>query len=229
MVLDIYEHVFDHQSFTGRSGTFYKYEGLGSIYWHMVSKLLLAIGELIEREAASGADAAAIEVLKRHYREVREGIGVHKTPTVYGAIPTDPYSHTPGFAGVQQPGMTGQVKEDFITRFGEMGADVKDGRLEFLPALVTRSEFLRAPATFHSIDLAGKALNIELPADTLAFTVCQVPIVAHRGGASHVEVTLSNGSTESFNSLRLDAETSAAIFGRSGAVVRVDVFYGLGA
>ena len=35
----LYEEVFDHQSFTGRSGTFYKYEGLGCIYWHMVSKL----------------------------------------------------------------------------------------------------------------------------------------------------------------------------------------------
>ena len=41
--LALYEEVFDHQSFTGRSGTFYKYEGLGCIYWHMVSKLLLAV------------------------------------------------------------------------------------------------------------------------------------------------------------------------------------------
>ena len=41
----LYEKTFKHQSFTGRSGTFYAYEGLGSIYWHMVSKLLLAIQE----------------------------------------------------------------------------------------------------------------------------------------------------------------------------------------
>ncbi len=45
LILDIYKSVFDHQSFTGRSGTFYGYEGLGSIYWHMVSKLLLATRE----------------------------------------------------------------------------------------------------------------------------------------------------------------------------------------
>ena len=44
-ILDIYEEMFDHQSFTGRSGTFYGYEGLGSIYWHMVSKLLLVVEE----------------------------------------------------------------------------------------------------------------------------------------------------------------------------------------
>ena len=42
IILEIFERVFDHKSFTGRSGTFYGYEGLGSIYWHMVSKLLLA-------------------------------------------------------------------------------------------------------------------------------------------------------------------------------------------
>ena len=36
-LLALYEKTFNHQSFTGRSGTFYAYEGLGSIYWHMVS------------------------------------------------------------------------------------------------------------------------------------------------------------------------------------------------
>ena len=40
--LDEYERIFNHQAFTGRSGTFFGYEGLGSIYWHMVSKLLMS-------------------------------------------------------------------------------------------------------------------------------------------------------------------------------------------
>ena len=39
----------DHTRFTGRSGTFYGYEGLGCIYWHMVSKLLLATQEQEQR------------------------------------------------------------------------------------------------------------------------------------------------------------------------------------
>ena len=29
LILDIYEDVFNHKAFTGRSGTFYGYEGLG--------------------------------------------------------------------------------------------------------------------------------------------------------------------------------------------------------
>jgi len=117
----VYEKIFDHQSFTGRSGTFYKYEGLGSIYWHMVSKLLLAIGENIEQAGIKGASAEILRRLAKHYYAVQKGIGVHKTPDQYGAFPIDPYSHTPRMAGVQQPGMTGQVKEDVISRFFELG------------------------------------------------------------------------------------------------------------
>src|ERR1035438_395833 len=91
-ILALYEEVFDHQSFTGRSGTFYKYEGLGCIYWHMVSKLLLAVQEVLYRAGCAGEDAAVVERLRSHYHEIREGIGVHKPPELYGAIPTDPYS-----------------------------------------------------------------------------------------------------------------------------------------
>ena len=45
VILEIYEDIFNHKAFTGRSGTFFGYEGLGSIYWHMVSKLRLAVYE----------------------------------------------------------------------------------------------------------------------------------------------------------------------------------------
>ncbi len=41
----LFEDVFHHAEFTGRSGKFFAYEGLGSVYWHMVSKLLLAVQE----------------------------------------------------------------------------------------------------------------------------------------------------------------------------------------
>ncbi|MBN2116845.1 MAG: hypothetical protein JW730_09750, partial [Anaerolineales bacterium] len=41
-IMTLFENIFHHSEFTGRSGTFFAYEGLGSIYWHMVSKLLLA-------------------------------------------------------------------------------------------------------------------------------------------------------------------------------------------
>ncbi|HEY1205832.1 MAG: hypothetical protein ABSH46_12590 [Bryobacteraceae bacterium] len=219
-ILALYEEVFDHQSFTGRSGTFYKYEGLGCIYWHMVSKLLLAVQEVMDRAAAAGEDASVVERLRRHYQDIREGIGAHKPPELYGAIPTDPYSHTPGFAGVQQPGMTGQVKEDIISRLGEMGVVVEAGRLSFRAHLVNRDEFLTAPRTFPFYDLA-------LDPGTLAFTVCQVPVVAHQSGPPRIEITRADGARSTVEGLDLDAETSAAVFERTEAVRRLDVFFAL--
>ena len=64
-VLDLFERLFDHQSFTGRSGTFFGYEGLGCIYWHMVSKLRLAAQETYFRALDSGRAAAALETARR--------------------------------------------------------------------------------------------------------------------------------------------------------------------
>ncbi|MFN5885286.1 MAG: hypothetical protein ACK445_08080, partial [Bacteroidota bacterium] len=109
-LLNVFEHVFDHKSFTGRSGTFYGYEGIGCIYWHMVSKLQLAVQEVCLRAIDRNESPEVVGRLFDHYYEINAGIGVHKTPVLYGAFPTDPYSHTPATKGVQQPGMTGQVK-----------------------------------------------------------------------------------------------------------------------
>jgi hypothetical protein len=216
-VLDLYEQVFDHQSFTGRSGTFYKYEGLGCVYWHMVSKLLLAIHEILEK-----ADPATAGPIRAHYEAVRDGIGVHKSPRVHGAIPVDPYSHTPGFAGAQQPGMTGQVKEDILTRIGELGVTVAGGRIRFRPDLVRARDFLVAPRTFGYVDVAGARRAIPMPAGAFGFTLCQVPVVVHRGGPARLVVTWSDGTAGEHAGLELDEPTSAAIFDRAGSVSRLD-------
>ena len=142
-LLSLYEQLFNHHAFTGRSGTFYKYEGLGCIYWHMVSKLLLAVGECIGNTGILTPEArqTALERLRAHYHAIREGIGSHKTPAEYGSFPFDAYSHTPSMAGVQQPGMTGQVKEDIISRFFELGVQVQDGQITFCPIMLTDADF----------------------------------------------------------------------------------------
>jgi hypothetical protein len=202
----------------------YKYEGLGCIYWHMVSKLLLAADEVLQRALATGADASTVEALKAEYHAIREGIGVHKSPAQYGAVPTDPYSHTPSFAGVQQPGMTGQVKEDFITRFSELGVQVHDGKVRFNPALVVPGEFLSQGRTFAFVDLAGRTQSLDLPAGSLGFTLCQVPVVLHRSGPARIELTTDDGSTRTVAGLELDEGTSAALFDRSGRLTHVTVF-----
>ena len=145
---ELYEQVFNHHAFTGRSGTFYKYEGLGCIYWHMVSKLLLAVGETLQRSIIERSDHSIIERLRDHYTAIREGLGSHKQPSEYGAFPFDPYSHTPSMAGVQQPGMTGQVKEDIISRWFELGVSVNNGQITFAPTMLNDNDFINGELRF---------------------------------------------------------------------------------
>jgi hypothetical protein len=219
---DAYEEVFQHRSFTGRSGSMYKYEGLGCIYWHMVSKLLLATGEVIERAVDDGADAALVRRLGACFREIQDGLGVHKRPADYGAFPLDPYSHTPGFTGVQQPGLTGQVKEDLITRYRELGVRVDRGRVAFEPFLLGRNEFL-SEATLWTYSTGGVERTEELPADSLAFTYCGVPVIYRVSDASRVQVYGVEDEPVVLRGSRLGRDLSQSLFGREGRITKLIV------
>ncbi|MBQ7530828.1 MAG: hypothetical protein IJT12_03910 [Paludibacteraceae bacterium] len=212
---DLYEQVFNHHAFTGRSGTFYKYEGLGSIYWHMVSKLLLAVGENIrafsgvpntnqrsvcggEKSVDNGAlnvaerhPEAAFVALVEHYRAIKEGLGLHKSPEQYGSFPFDAYSHTPAMSGVQQPGMTGQVKEDILSRWFELGIEVRDGAIHIHPLMLRKEDFRD-----------GK----------LSFTYCGTTFTYH----------LSESDENTF----IPQSTARHIFARDGLVKSIDVYLG---
>ncbi|ABM02404.1 conserved hypothetical protein [Psychromonas ingrahamii 37] len=224
-VLICYEEVFNHQAFTGRSGTMFGYEGLGSIYWHMVSKLLLAVQENYFTAWNNNADSEATGKLAEYYYKVRAGIGFNKTPDVYGAFPTDPYSHTPKQAGAQQPGMTGQVKEEILTRFGELGLLVKNGQIYFQPTLLKETEFLSVDDEFEFIDINSEYKKISLAPRMLAFTYCQVPFVYEVVGAEEAGVTVEheNGSTLQFNTLALSNLISSQIFSRCAEIEQVKV------
>lgn len=222
-IVGLYEKVFDHQSFTGRSGTFYGYEGLGCIYWHMVSKLMLAVCEnyFLAYKSEAGDDQSGKMV--QHYYDIRAGIGLNKEPEVYGAFPTDAYSHTPGNGGAKQPGMTGQVKEDIISRFGELGVIVESGKISFNPGLLRRSEFLRSPDDFHYISSGNTEKIIILGIDSLAFTICQVPVIYHISSRNFIRITTEEGNSE-IEGLTLNAATCTAIFNRNGYVMQLDVY-----
>jgi hypothetical protein len=220
-VLEAYEAVFRHAEFTGRSGRMYGYEGIGCIYWHMVAKLLLAAQEQA-LDARRRGDASA-GALADAYDRVRAGLCFNKDPEEYGAFPMDPYSHTPPFAGAQQPGMTGQVKEIVLTRFGELGVRVEGGVLSFSPTLLHARELLTAPASFEYLALDGQLRTLTLGAGELGFTYCQVPVV-YRAGAQPGLVVWQGDQKQVLGGVSaLPAELSAAIFGRTGRVTRVDV------
>jgi hypothetical protein len=225
-ILDAYEEVFNHKASTGRSGTMYGYEGIGCIYWHMIAKLLLAAQEVFEQAVAGAAAGDVVQELKGHYFDIRAGLGFMKGPDEFGAFPLDPYSHTPGFAGAKQPGMTGQVKEEVLTRWGELGVHVHDGKVSFNPQLLRDEEFLTEPATFSYIDTDGLSQKIHLDVGSLAFTFCQVPIIYKQGDDRHVVIKPADGSE-----LRVDGDTiretaAAELFGRTGRVKQLTVHLG---
>ncbi|WP_426432440.1 hypothetical protein ACPX19_07035 [Winogradskyella sp. HB-48] len=222
-VLQIFEDVFNHKAFTGRSGTFYGYEGLGSIYWHMVSKLQLAVMEVCQKAIKEDESPEVVGRLLEHYYEINEGIGVHKSPELYGAFPTDPYSHTPAGKGAQQPGMTGQVKEDILSRFGELGAFIKDGLLVFNPCMLRKDEFLNKTQTFNYVNVEGEESTIKIDEGQLVFTFCQVPIVYTIAKDYKTTVLFKDGSEKVFNQMHLDEEVSESVFNRTGDIKHITV------
>lgn len=222
-LLQLFEDTFHHSVFTGRSGTFFAYEGLGSIYWHMVAKLLLAAQEAFEQAVLKRAPAETVQALAAAYGDIRHGLGFNKTAEEFGAFPTDPYSHTPAGQGAKQPGMTGLVKEEILTRMGELGIVVEEGRLGFEPRLLCATEFLKTPATFEFIDVRGERQSLDLPAGSLAFTFCQVPVVYVTGEMPRIEVTFTDGTSHTIAGARLDEALSNTIFRRDGSIRRLTV------
>ncbi|PKI03616.1 hypothetical protein [Glaciecola sp. 33A] len=228
MILDIYESVFNHSAFTGRSGGMFGFEGLGCIYWHMVSKLLLAVQEVAIRSVYEQGKSATSQALIAHYYNVRLGIGFNKTPQEYGAFPADPYSHTPKHAGAQQPGMTGQVKEELLTRMGELGCFVTNGKVSFDPFLLRAQEFTTQATTFRYLDINEAWKTIDLNSGSLAFTWCQVPVIYSISNNDDALMTIysEDGEKHTMMANELDQELSQMLFARSGGIVRIDVSIG---
>jgi len=160
------------------------------------------------------------------YEAIKAGIGINKSPEHYGAFPTEAYSHTPSFAGVQQPGMTGQVKEDIISRFGELGVKVKDGQIQFKPVLLHQSEFLDEATEWElpeNIRRSDKE-TFRLDERSLGFTVCAVPVIYELKDKKAIILSYADGTEEVYDDTdRLTKETSQSLFEREGKISRINV------
>jgi len=194
-ILELYETVFQHKSFTGRSGTMFE----------------------------QGASKATCQRLGQLYYRIRGGIGFNKTPGEYGAFPTDPYSHTPKHSGAKQPGMTGQVKEEILCRFGELGIRVSDGEVNFRPELLRAREFMARSRDTGFVDVDGNWQTIAVPVAGLAFTWCQVPIIYRLDDDAEPSLTIihDDGTELQFSQLALPAEQSSELFRRSGRIRQI--------
>lgn len=228
----VYETVFAHRAHLGRSGTMYAYEGIGSVYWHMVTKLLLAVQEAAAeaaddcRDAGPGhgptVDGATLDRLVRAYDRIRSGLGFTRSAEEFGAIPTDPYSHTPAHAGAQQPGMTGAVKEEILTRRRELGVRVVDGDIEFDQLLLRDDELCDRPTTWQLHTADGSTVSVDVPIGSVGLTVCQVPVVVTLGDdGPWVEITTSDGSVVRRDGCSVGHELAREVMRRSGEVTLI--------
>ena len=85
------------------------------------------------------------------------------------------------------------------------------------------SEFLPAPGSFSYFDLQGRQQKIELPAGSLAFTYCQVPVIYRQGKGTGLQLIETDGTVREQASSTLSLDDSASIFRRRGKIVRIEV------
>ncbi|MDE0888777.1 MAG: hypothetical protein OSA40_04875 [Phycisphaerales bacterium] len=223
--IELYERIFDHHRFTGRSGGMYGYEGIGCTYWHMVSKLLVAAGECVQHAEDAHEPAEILDRLRRSYHRIRDGLGFRQTAARFGALPIDAYSHTPGDRGAQQPGMTGQVKEELITRRMELGLRFNSGEIRFSPGLLLEDEW-RLDEHDWLIPAGDRvpARNISIPTPGLGFQMCGVPVVYQRGdGPTRIHLVDSKGNHRLIEGDTIDTDTARGIFERDGRVSMITV------
>ena len=122
--------------------------------------------------------------------------------------------------------MTGQVKEEIITRMGELGCIINNGKLIFNPKLLKISEFLTEKSTFSFVDINQSMCKLDLDQNQLAFTYCQVPIVYElKDGGQSISISYANNKIESINGDSLSKEISADLFSRSGKIKEIKVYF----
>ncbi|MFO7844778.1 MAG: hypothetical protein R6V16_13290, partial [Bacteroidales bacterium] len=129
----------------------------------------------------------------------------------------------PAHAGVKQPGLTGQVKEDIISRLGELGIRIIKGEIHFDPSLVNHHEILTRGDDFQFYTLDGVERTISLEQKQLALTFCQVPIIYTDSNEENIIITFTNNEQISISGNILTYDISKQIFRRSGDIKQIDV------
>ena len=95
--------------------------------------------------------------------------------------------------------MTGQVKEEVLNRWGELGVDIENGQACFNPLILKKSEFFED--------------------GTLRFTWCGTPIV-YKLTTDSSSITINEKRR---NGTILTAEESADLFARNGKIKQIEV------
>ena len=121
--------------------------------------------------------------------------------------------------------MTGQVKEEILTRFGELGLRVSEGAVSFEPALLRSTEFTSSTLPFRYLDVNDQWDELTVPEAGLAFTWCQMPFVYRLDDTQSPSLTLhlASGERQTQPMLSLPAELAVNLFQRNGQIRLIEV------
>jgi hypothetical protein len=116
--------------------------------------------------------------------------------------------------------MTGQVKEDVITRFRELGVAVEDGIVSFDPYLLSRDELVSKvqPRDFLLGDREQEGV---LASGCLAFSLCGTPVVYRLSESYGVHVRMVDQETEFITGPHLGKTLSRSLFTREKRIQRI--------
>ena len=189
----------------------------------MVAKLLVTAGECFIEADSTGESQEVIQRLAKVYHRIRDGLGFRRTAQQFGGIAIDAYSHTPAQRGAQQPGMTGQVKEELITRRMELGVSFQEGTIQFNPRLLAAEEWLPSPTVWSLPNEHSGRTELTLDADSLGFQCWGIPVVYRRvDGPANIHL-ISNEGTHTVEGHIIDEDTSANICSHHSPYIRIDV------
>ncbi len=122
--------------------------------------------------------------------------------------------------------MTGQVKEDLLTRRGELGVRILDGAIVFDPVLLRAEEFAHGGVVWTGVTREGALQRRALRAGQIATTVCQrlvVYAVSDEADVVELRIVDEDGTDQHIASNRLDEATSQALFARRDTIEVIEV------
>jgi hypothetical protein len=84
--------------------------------------------------------------------------------------------------------------------------------------LFDRHELLLQPSVFSYLDVSARQQQIELKPGSLAYTICQTPVILQISNEMQIAVFLADGSVQHVEGNVLDTPNSRHIFLRDGLI-----------
>jgi hypothetical protein len=121
--------------------------------------------------------------------------------------------------------MTGQVKEDFLSRMRELGIYIENGEIAFRFSMINPNEFLVQKKVFEYFDLKDEKQQIILNEGQLGFTFCQVPVIYTISQEDKIKLTKNDGTWIELAGNTIKHDWSVSLFERDRRFSQIEVSF----